>query len=82
VHVTGPATPQAIDVRGPQGGAPFDITPPQTIALPFNALFGPAAAIAPDDALTLTIGAKTLNLPIPFTQPTTIGGFEARAELV
>jgi hypothetical protein len=82
VHVTGPANQQTIDVKGPQGGARFDMTPPQTIALPFNALFGPAAAIAPHDELTLTIGAQPMSLPVPFTGRATTGGYEARAELV
>jgi hypothetical protein len=82
VHVTGPAVPVAIDAIGPRGGATFHVTPPATVELPFNALFGPAAAIEPDAALELTIAAQHfLKLPLPFDEPATAGGYTARAEL-
>jgi hypothetical protein len=84
VHVTGPAMPQTVDVLGPHGGASFELIPPQTVVLPFNALFGPAASIERHDAITLTIEPQqeTLRLPVPFTRPATAGDHEATAELV
>jgi hypothetical protein len=83
VHLTGPPDTVALDVLGPRGGAAFGVIPPQTVVLPFDALFGPAVAIEPDDGMTLTIARQhTVHLPVPFAQPATAGGYEARAELV
>jgi hypothetical protein len=81
IHVSGPEQPVAIDVLGPRGGAAFAITPPAIVELPFDALFGPAAAIEPKQALRLTIGADALELALPFTEAATAGAYTARAEL-
>jgi hypothetical protein len=81
LHLTGPAEPVAIDVLGPRSGAAFHVTPPATVELPFKALFEPAAAIEPDDALDITVGTNRLRLPVPFSEPATAGGYAARAEL-
>jgi hypothetical protein len=82
VHLTGPDATVTLDVHGPQGGAAFDVTPPQTIVLPFNALFGPAQTIEPTDGITLKLAQHTLELPVPFTRPATAGDHQATAELV
>jgi hypothetical protein len=82
VHLTGPDVTVTLGVHGPQGGAAFDVTPPQTIVLPFNALFGPAQTIESTDGITLKLAQHTLELPVPFTQPAAAGNHEARAELV
>jgi hypothetical protein len=81
LHLTGPREPVVVDALGPRGGEAFHATPPATVELPFKAVFGPAAAIEPDDALNVTVGNSELRLPVPFTGPATAGGYSARAEL-
>jgi hypothetical protein len=82
VDLTGPAGHVALEVLGPRGGAAFEVTPPATVELSFNAVFGPAAAIGPHDHLKLTIADRqTLELPIPFAQAATGGGYAALATL-
>jgi hypothetical protein len=76
IHVTGLDEPTTIDVRGPKGGAAQRVTPPTTIELSFNALFGPAAAISREDELRVAIGPRTIALKIPFSE-----GGEVRANL-
>jgi hypothetical protein len=75
LHVTGPNESTILDVRGPKGGGAQRITPPTTVALSFNALFGPAAAIGPDDGLTVTVGGEAVRLRLPFAEPA--GGVRA-----
>jgi hypothetical protein len=69
LHVTGPNEPTILDVKGPQGGGAQRITPPATVELSFNALFGPATTIRPDDELIVTVGGETVRLRLPFAEP-------------
>jgi hypothetical protein len=75
VHVTGSAEPTEIQIEGPRGGTAGTITPPATVELSFDAVFGPAAALAPDDRLRITIGARTIELHVPLTE--TVDGVRA-----
>ena len=68
VHVTGPEEPTTIDISGPKGGAVQRVTPPATVELSFNALFGPAAAITRDHELRVAIGPRTIALKLPFAE--------------
>jgi hypothetical protein len=66
VHVTGAAEPTDLEVTGPRGGGAYSVTPPATVELSFSAVFGAAAALRPDDGLTITLGARTTTLKLPF----------------
>ena len=66
VHVTGSAEPTELQIAGPHGAERLTLLPPATVDVSFIALFGPAAAIAPDDVLTLHIGPRRLVLRLPF----------------
>jgi hypothetical protein len=69
LHVTGPNESTAVEIRGPKGGAAQRVTPPATVELSFNELFGPAAAITPDDGLIVTVRGETVRLRLPFAEP-------------
>jgi hypothetical protein len=75
VHVDGPAQPTQLEVTGPRGGVARTVTPPATVELPFNALFGPAAAIGPHAALMIVCGDRTTELRVPFAE--TVDGVRA-----
>jgi hypothetical protein len=68
IHVTGPAEPVDLRIAGPKGSERLGLMPPATVDVSFNALFGPAAAIRPEDTLTLTLGERTIELRLPFTE--------------
>jgi hypothetical protein len=91
VGVSGPAGPVEIALRGPAGGA---ATAHRVLAaggtagaeLPLRTAFGPAAAIAPGQALSVTLTAPdgtptTLELPVPFERPAGAAGYVVRAAL-
>jgi len=92
VSCTGPAGgPIEIGLRGPTGQswvgtaalAPGEST---MLEIPFAAAFGPAAGIAPEHALAVTLTrpeapAQSLELPVPFAAPAAIAGYVALAEL-
>jgi hypothetical protein len=67
VHVTGEPEPTDLEVIGPRAGAIYVVTPPATVELSFNAVFGPAAAIRPDAKLAVKLGQRTATLKLPFT---------------
>ena len=69
LHLTGPSEPTELEITGPRGGSIGSVTPPATVELSFNALFGPAAAISQDHALTIAIGERTIELRPPFAEP-------------
>jgi len=75
VHVDGPPEPTDLEVIGPRGGVARRVTPPATVELSFDALFGPAAAIEPRAALTITRGDRTIVLRVPFAA--TVDGVRA-----
>ena len=75
IHITGPGEPTSVEVTSPRGGAAFTVTPPATVELSFSAVFGPAAAISRDHALTVAIGERTIELRLPFAEPA--GGVSA-----
>jgi hypothetical protein len=75
VHVSQPEEPTPIQIEGPRGGTARTITPPATIELSFDALFGPAAALTPNDGLSVTLAKRTIELPLPLT--TTAEGVSA-----
>jgi hypothetical protein len=77
VHVDGAAAPTDLEVTGPRGGGTYVVTPPATVELSFNAVFGPAAAIDPSAGLNVTLGERTVRLRLPFTEPAGV----ARANL-
>ncbi len=92
VSCTGePGGPVEIALRGPAAAAAavtVALAPGESVglALPFAELFGPAAGVAPEDALAVTLappgGARrSLELPIPFAAPVTVAGYAALAEL-
>jgi hypothetical protein len=66
IHVTGPQEPTDLRIAGPHDEERLSLMPPATVDVSFKALFGPAAAIAPDDALTLTLNERTIVLRVPF----------------
>jgi hypothetical protein len=87
VRVSGPPGPAAIELRGPAGAAAsavvqLDPGAAATVALSFTAAFGPAAGIGPGDALAVSVGGATLELPVPFAEPVAAAGYVALAELV
>ena len=66
VHVTGSQERTTLLIEGPRGGTARTITPPATVELSFNALFGPAAALEPHVGLSVTLGERTVFLRLPF----------------
>jgi hypothetical protein len=85
LRLRGPAGVAEIALRGPAGEAKaalrLDPGSDATVELPFRAAFGAAAGLGPGDALAISVGATTLELPIPFAGAASAGPYTALAEL-
>jgi hypothetical protein len=81
VQLSGPPGAVAVELRGPAGAAWFADVVPATFELPFALAFGRAAEIEPEHALELTVAGHAIELPLPFADPGTAGGYTALVEL-